>query len=264
MRGALVAIALLCGMARADSPEAAATALFDQGIKDMGAGNLDAACKELAASLAKVADSGTKGALALCETKRGRIASAWVLWKELADQAPPDIRAAAAAKAAELEAKLPRYVLVLHDPPAGLVVAIDGTTVDATISVPIPIDPGSIKVTARAPGYQDFTQSYQMAEGTTTRVEIAMTAAAKPPDVHTVPVTPVDTHVAIVSQVPPEKPPAKRRGWKWIAAGVVLAGIGLALDQAPSSAHNHQLDATDFIPAACYGLGGTAIVLGVF
>ena len=81
--------------ARAEVPPEA-TALFDQGMKDMRAGNLEVACKELAASLAKYTDSGTKGALATCYGKLGKLASAWSLWKDLADTASPADRPDAA------------------------------------------------------------------------------------------------------------------------------------------------------------------------
>src|SRR5215471_8648002 len=106
--GVVIGICVLTGLrtAAADS-HAEAVVLFDQGIKDMKAGQLDKACPELQASLALVKDSGTKGALARCHGLAGRIASAWLLWRELSDTAPSaELRGDAAAQAGKLERRL--------------------------------------------------------------------------------------------------------------------------------------------------------------
>jgi hypothetical protein len=130
-------------------PQAEAVVLFDQGIKDMKAGRLDKACSELQASLQLVKDSGTKGALARCQGRAGRVASAWLLWRELADTAPTsELRGDAAAQASKLERRLPRYTLKLAGPTPGLVVQINGRDVPVEVPVPVPIDPGTVSVTA--------------------------------------------------------------------------------------------------------------------
>src|ERR1044071_6808085 len=96
----------------AADPQAEAVGLFDQGIKDLKAGRLEKACAALQASLQLVKDSGTKGALARCHGRAGRIATAWLLWPELSDTAPtPDLRSDPAAQAAKLERRLPRYTI---------------------------------------------------------------------------------------------------------------------------------------------------------
>src|ERR1044071_6115425 len=106
--------------------------LFDQGIKDMKAGRLDKACAELQSSLDLVKDSGTKGALARCHGLAGRLASAWLLWRELTDTAPTaELRADAAAQATRLEPRLPRYTIRVASPTPGLVIQINGRTVSA-------------------------------------------------------------------------------------------------------------------------------------
>src|SRR6185436_9902315 len=108
-----VAAVLAAAPAQAD-PHAEAVVLFDQGIKDMKAGRLDKACPELQASLDLVKDSGTKGALARCHGLAGRVASAWLLWRELADTAPTAaLRRDAAAQATKLEPRLPKYTIKL-------------------------------------------------------------------------------------------------------------------------------------------------------
>lgn len=189
VRGRLVGCltAIACGLAStatADAP-ADAVALFDQGIRDMEAGNFEAACPKLAASLARYDDSGTKGALAECYTKIGKLASAWNLWRNLADTAPAeDLKADAAANAKQLEPRVPRYVIkVAASPPSDLTVTVgDKPVANPTLSVALPIDPGPFTVRATAEGREDWTQTYQAVEAQTTTVEIpALTAKAAPP-----------------------------------------------------------------------------------
>src|SRR3954447_2648044 len=114
----LAIAAAMAGSAPAHAdPHSEAVVLFDQGIKDMRAGKLDKACPELQASLDRVKDSGTKGALARCHGLAGRIASAWLLWRELADTAPTtELRADAAAQAARLEPRLAKYTVRIARP----------------------------------------------------------------------------------------------------------------------------------------------------
>jgi hypothetical protein len=166
------------------APPPDATALFDQGIKDMQAGNTDAACRELAASLARYSDSGTKGALAECYTKLGKIASAWNLWRDLADTEPdPSLRQDAVNNAKQLEARLPHFIVKLDAPIAsGIQLVVRDTAVaDATLAVPLPIDPGTFTVRASAPDYNDWTGSFQVTEGQTIVVEVSPLVAKPKP-----------------------------------------------------------------------------------
>jgi hypothetical protein len=168
---------LFAAPAAADA-QAEAVALFDQGIKDMKAGHLDKACAELAASLQLVKDSGTKGALARCHGRSGRVASAWALWRELADTAPTaELRTDAAAQAAKLERRLPRYTLSLAGPTPGLVVQVNGHDVAVDLSVPVPVDPGTITVTAvgrdgERATTRSWSHDFTAIEGETVSIEI--------------------------------------------------------------------------------------------
>ncbi len=172
----VVAVSGIAGgrVARADDA-ADAQALFDQGIKDLQANKLEVACKELAASLTKHEDSGTKGALATCYSMQNKVASAWQLWKDLADTAPSgDMKADAIKQATALEPRLPHYVLKVQGVP-GLVVTVGKSEVkDFSVSVPLPIDPGGVLVTAKAPGYHDWQTTVTAAEGQ--QVEIVVPA----------------------------------------------------------------------------------------
>lgn len=187
MRKPIIVVALLgsLGVAKADTP-ADAIALFDQGIKDMQEGKYEIACRELSASLVKYPDSGTKGALAECYTHIGKVASAWKLWKDLADTAPLNLRAEAAANAAALEPRLPRYVLQLKAITPGITVTINSTNVaDPTLAVPLPLDPGEVVATAYAPQYKSWQQRFEVREGETVTIEVPalepLPSAPEPP-----------------------------------------------------------------------------------
>lgn len=159
-------------LARADD-QATAVALFDEGQKEMKAKNFDKACKAFAASLALVPDSGTKGSLARCYTELGKVASAWGLWRELSDTAPtPKLREDAAQRAKKLEPRLPKYSLKVIAPTPGLAVTVNGTPVDPTVEVAVPIDPGPLSVSARATGHVVWTRDETAKEGAAIVIEI--------------------------------------------------------------------------------------------
>ena len=179
---ALAALASGTFPAIADS-QAEAVVLFDQGIKDMKAGRLDKACAELQSSLDLVKDSGTKGALARCHGLAGRVASAWLLWRELSDTAPSAaLRTDAAAQAAKLEPRLPKYTIKLAGPTPGLVVEINDRSVASNVSVAVPIDPGKLSVSARGRDgervtTETWTHNYTAVEGQTLTIEVPALAS---------------------------------------------------------------------------------------
>jgi len=152
--------------------------LFDQGIKDMKAGRLDKACAELSSSLDLVKDSGTKGALARCHGLAGRVATAWLLWRELADTAPTTaLRTDAAAQATKLEPRLPRYTIKLAGRTPNLVVEINGKAVAANVPVAVPIDPGKLSITASGRDgdlvvTETWTHDETAVEGETLAIEV--------------------------------------------------------------------------------------------
>lgn len=177
-------IALAGRPAHADS-DAEAVVLFDQGIKDMKAGRLDKACAELQSSLDLVKDSGTKGALARCHGLAGRIASAWLLWRELADTAPSAaLRNDAANQAQKLEPRLPRYTVTLARPMADVVIEINGRRVASNVPVSVPIDPGKLSVRAvRQDGDREgeaWRHEYTAVERQTVTIEIPALPAVEP------------------------------------------------------------------------------------
>jgi hypothetical protein len=225
MAAVLIAAAITGARTAAADPEAEAVALFDQGIKDMKAGHLEKACSELQASLQLVKDSGTKGALARCQGRAGRIASAWLLWRELSDTAPTaELRADAAAQAGKLERRLPRYTIKLAGPTPGLVVQVNGREVAIDVPVAVPIDPGTVAVTAvgrdgERATTRSWSHEYTAVEGQPLAIEI--------PVLEPLPVVrPKDTRAP--RPVPPAIDPelAARRHRRHVAA-LVLGGVAL-------------------------------------
>jgi hypothetical protein len=201
--------------ARADVP-VDVTVLFEQGVKDMRDGKTEIACKQLAAALAKYQDSGIANTLAKCYAKLGKVASAWALWKDLADTAPADMRPFAVENAAKLEPRLPRYAIRLQGGAiAGLAVTINGNAVaDPTLPTAIPVDPGPLVVHAKAKGREDWTVTLQATEGATTAIDIpALQLAAMPP-----PQRPIVT---------PGEPRHTRRRVAYVVGGIGLAALGV-------------------------------------
>lgn len=224
MKAASIALALAAtAFARpafADS-HAEAVVLFDQGIKDMKAGLLDKACPELQASLDLERDSGTKGALARCHGLAGRIASAWLLWRELTDTAPTrELRADAAAQATRLEPRLPRYTITLARPTPNLIVQINGRRVATNVPIAVPIDPGKVTVTATGRDgdrtTETWTHDYTAVEGQTLAIEIPALTARPAAAVVARPVEPS----------PPTTELADRRHRRHVIA-IVLGGVAL-------------------------------------
>jgi hypothetical protein len=168
-----MAVTLAGGAARADDNKVKAIALFDEGQKEMKAGNYAKACKAFEASIRLVPDSGTRGSLARCYTQQGKIASAWTLWRELSDTAPtPALRTDATNQAKKLEPRLAKYTVNVASPPTGLTVKVADAEIDLSLDVPVPIDPGTYPVEASAPGHVAWKGELTATEGKT--VEIAV------------------------------------------------------------------------------------------
>ncbi len=217
MRALLLALAITgsAAIAHADA-KSEAILLFDQGLKEMKAGQYDKACNSFERSIATYSDSGTKGSLARCYEKLGRLASSWKLWRELADLAPSgDLRRDASAQVAKLEPKIGRYVIKHGNATPSLSVTINGQPTKLT-DVPVPIDAGGVIVRAYAPGRKDFSVELSATDGNVLMIEIpelAMvdTPIKKDPD----PIKPPP---------PPPPPPSKAR--KYLGPGLIGVGAG--------------------------------------
>jgi hypothetical protein len=220
MRALLVSVFLIGSTATVSADaKSEAILLFDQGIKEMKAGQYEKACNSFERSIATYSDSGTKGSLAKCYEKLGRLASSWKLWRELADLAPSsDLRRDAAAQAAKLEPKIGRYVIKLTKPPADLSVTINGQPTRLT-DVPVPIDAGGVIVRAYAAGRQDWSTELTAADGNVLTIEIPELAPAE-----------IKKDPEPIKDPPlPPPPPAPSKTRKYVGFGLIGVGAGAVI-----------------------------------
>jgi hypothetical protein len=224
---ALVAVAactaLSASPARAQTgqDQAAAEGLFSQGRDLMAAGKLTEACAKFAESQRLDPSAGTLLNLATCYEKDGKVASAWVTFKEAATAAQradePERVKLARSKAEALAPSLP--MLTVTVPPAAdrpdLVVKRDGETVGRAVwGTPIPVDPGVHPVTASAPGFVEWKGEVKV-DGPAAKVSIevpALVAVPAPP----------------VAPPPPAPASTGTPGSTQRVVGVVLGSVGLA------------------------------------
>ena len=197
MRLGLVAalISGSAGIALADARSEAA-ALFDHGMSELDAHHIESACVAFHDSLARHADIVTESALADCDSRIGKLASAWRLWVDIAKTAPnADLRGAADASAKALEPRLAKAKVKLAAAvPAAVVIEIEGEHLgdlpaSSTEAITIAVDPGSVELTARAAGFEPASQTASIGEAATVDVTIpALHAVAvpipPPPPVH--------------------------------------------------------------------------------
>jgi hypothetical protein len=180
----LAVIALLGGRTALAADPAAAEALFQKGVTEMDAGHLDAACPALADSQRLDPRPGTLCALAECEAKAGRIATATALYTDYLRQyeamsAAQKNKHAERAKGARaqreaLAAEVPELSLVLlSGAPAGTRVMRDGVELSAaSLDIPLPVDPGEHLITTQAPGGPLHHERVTVSRGETVTVEL--------------------------------------------------------------------------------------------
>lgn len=140
-----------------------AEALFNQGLQLFNQGRFEEACPRFEASLAVIAGIGTRGKLAECWARIGRIASAHRLYLEVARLARQDgdrERAQVAReRARRLEPQL-SYITIVPGPSAavvGFTVTRNGLAVEPRrFNRKIPVDPGGYLISATATGHEGW------------------------------------------------------------------------------------------------------------
>jgi hypothetical protein len=210
--------------ARADDASVArAQGLFDEALVLMKAGNYAEACPRLEESDKLDPGMGTEYRLAECYESAGRLASAWTVFRAVADAAQREGKGERAAVAIRRAADLaPRLPMLLIEVPAsarlpGLSVRIDGNPIPPSDwAHKVPVDPGKHLVAARAPNRIGWVSAISPAEGklTTVTVPVLIDGSAPPP----LPPPP------IVKAPPPVKPGLSTPRIAALAAG----GVGVA------------------------------------
>jgi hypothetical protein len=200
--------------------QATAEALFEQASALVDQGRFPEACEKFAASQELDPGLGTLLYLADCYDRAGRSASAWALFREVQARSKrasqPDREQIAAERANALDGKLSR--LELRVPPSrqvpGLELSLRGAVVpQASWNVALPVDPGAVRVEARAPGKKPWSIEIVIPTGPSARtVELPQLAAA--------PQAP---------ELQPAASPAvdRTRGSVQRSAGWLLGGVGL-------------------------------------
>lgn len=292
--------ALHSGTARADAAsESVATALFEQAREDMRKGDVAAACPKFAESQRIDPSNGTLLNLILCEEKLGKIASAWTHSKELVDSLPlkDDRRPIAERRLAALSTRVPKLVVRLSpDAPTSAKVLLDGVELGASsLGIPIPVDPGTHRLTVSAEGRADRTTELSIRESSVqewvgepgpvepppsrTTVDLRTKNDATPPpraEAKPPPLSPAADATRIESSAPP-----KWLGWTatGIGSAALVAGAAMGVmaldrkatveDVCPNKQCRDQsgIDAADqgkiLVVGAIIGLAVGAVGLGV-
>jgi hypothetical protein len=246
---------------------ATAQALYEEGQSALAAGNVLEACNKFDASHRLIPTTVNLGALAACHERLGRTASAAGEYERLAGdyrlRGKPDKEREARAKAAALEAKIPKLTVHLS-PEARLVPGLEVSRDDnrlesALLETALPVDPGSHTVTAKAPGFGTWVTVVEVAAGNELKevivpglvrhqTQAGAPAAADPAADPTVPGSggkPASTG----TETPPPPPgfltPRQRLGLYIGAPGVVFLGVGAALG---FRTYQRQSDARDLCP----------------
>ena len=178
----LLAAAFVPTTARAQG--SAAEALFDEGQKALAAGDLETACARFRASDRIDPAPGAKANLAECEEKRGRVATAWELYRTVLEQIPPTDKWVPLVKQrlAPLAPRLPKLVIKLAAGAPADTTVHDGDAPLGTgaFGVPLPLDPGVHHLTVTASGRAAKTFEVTLTMGTTETIEAAPGAPEAP------------------------------------------------------------------------------------
>jgi hypothetical protein len=216
--------------AQSAGDKAAAEALFDEGKRLVDAGKFADACPKFEESQRLDAGLGTMLYLADCYERAGRTASAWATFREAAAVAKSagqaDREQIARGRAEGLEPKLHRLALRVEDASDGLTVERVETASGrreqlsrATWGVALPIDPGTYRVTASAPGKTPWSSNVTIPPDAGTQTiaipSLVAGAASEPPP------PPKET-------TPPPPAEAVEESWStqhWIGLGIGAVGV---------------------------------------
>lgn len=218
---AVSALSFLAPNAWADTHDAVlAESLYAEGKQLFERKDYAAACPKLAESDHLDPAGGTVLMLAECYEGQGKIASASVAYGEAISRAQrdrrPDREKEARTRLALFEAKVPRVVIEVPDEVRrlqGLSVKRDGIEVP-TVSYGVEVfsDPGSIEISAAAPGFLPFRTTLEVRPSETQRVRIGPLARA----IEKAPV-----------EVPPPAPPSRPLSVA-VPVSITLGVVGVA------------------------------------
>lgn len=250
--------------ARAQVPEeraAQAQAYFDEGLALMKANHHAEACPKLAQSQELDPGAGTKYRLAECYEGMGKLATAWSLYLEVADESKKagrtDREEQARQHADAIRPRLPKLAVTVPASLAGLaglVVTRDGVPVDRSDhDREVAVDPGAHVIAAGAPGRKPWQVSVTAEEGRAAAVSVpelqldGAGAAPAPAPVESAPAVPESPPAAPPSAPPTRATPASAGSGQRVAAvvagaaGAIGLGLGVGFGLKASSQWNDAL-----------------------
>ena len=218
-------------LAVAQSSAALAEALFEEGRRDVENGDLDSACRKFRDSDNLDPGAGTKLNWADCEEKRGKLATAWELFKRVEDELDPtDDRWPLAKQRREtIEPRVPKLILVLaQDAPSGTVVDLDGMELSAaSYGVSLPVDPGAHRLVVSAPQHSNQTLEISLRVGQQTEVSVSPGAPVVQSSETAAPALPPPQTAAPVDDASPRHR-HRQLGYAVVGGGAVALLVGAA------------------------------------
>jgi hypothetical protein len=157
---------------------ALATGLFTDGRKLMKNGDYEGARKKLLESARLDGRVGTFANLGECEERLGHPAAAWADWLEalnLARSRQDERLQLVESEFERIDRTVPKLLLQLPTPtPPSLALSVDDVKLGADATgTPLPVDPGTHTIVAKAPGKKPWTQQVQTtSDGATTPVSM--------------------------------------------------------------------------------------------
>lgn len=255
LRALTVLAFVLVGSSASAQDLAAADTLFNKGIADMKAGRFDIACPAISESYRLDPRPGTLFALAECQAKAGKIASAVARYDDylrMCQQLLPAQRnqhlkrmEIASRQKEVLTPDVPLLTLTLSaSSPQGTSVKRDDVVLgEPSFGVALPVDPGEHVITVQAPGQLPAEQRVNIARGEKKLIELEGKAASTVLPVGPPPVPvpqAVYTAPTMGSRAQPDQSPSSvptmattspvtsgRRIGTYVVGGFGLAGIAV-------------------------------------
>jgi hypothetical protein len=217
------------------SDPAAAEALFEKGREALARDDFQTACAAFGESNRLDPSDGTVGNLAICEERRGHLATAWQWFEQLAAKLPAGDprREIAVQHAAALKPRIPALTIALAaDAPVGTRVTRDSVELRAaSLGTPLPVDPGAHRVVVSAPGRADRRYAIELRERETKEFVVEPGSAAESAaatgagaQAHGAPSSP-----GAIGRESTATHSSGARTAGYIVGGVGVAGIGTAL-----------------------------------
>jgi hypothetical protein len=196
---------------------------FDEGLRQLEAGNWQDACLAFDASLTCRSRASTQVNVAACREHENKLYEALLGYQRalLLERNPStahSLEEKIRAQIRRLEERVPRLVLLCEVPLERLTVAVDDRELSAAeLRAPLLVDPGKHRLLVGAPGYRQEKIDVVVDAGETYRLELKLTVAgdAEPDKVDALP----------ASATPPSAPAANLSSTARTNAGNIPAAV---------------------------------------